>query len=251
MAETYLYIYRNDRLGQVYVGIGENLSRIWEPHNRQAEALREEADTHVFVTDKPFPTRAAAETAESAAICAAAAAGATVLSDLADAPALTNIAKVKDSRYLAQAVHTADGSVDFTSFEKTAFVIASVDQLPGDLRPTLHGGRSADVFAQRASKYWPLGAAEKRRRAAQLAAGQPGETSPVRTVEQLVMVQKGTGTILGAWTLTAEQWRPTGGANEWEFLLDEPIGDLRGKHLDWNGYRVGTLVTWSTDLKAA
>jgi hypothetical protein len=248
---TYLYIYRNDGLRLVYVGIGENLSRIWESHNAHAEALLAAPGTHVFVTEEPFPTREAAETAESAAICAAAAAGVDVLSSRDDAPALTNIAKVAESKYLARAVHKTDGVVDFTSFTKTAFVVVSVDQLPGDPRPTLHGGRSVDVFAERARKYWPLGAAEARRRAAQLSAD--GQASPtlVRTVEQLVMVQKSTGTILGAWALAPEQWRRCGSENEWEFLLDAPIAAMRGKRLNWNGYGVGTLITWSVDLKAA
>lgn len=70
-----------------------------------------------------------------------------------------------------------------------------------------------------------------------------------RDVEQLVAVQKGTYTVLGAWTLADEQWRKDNGS--WMFVSQDPIEEWRGKQFDWCGasHSGGSLV-WSADIRA-
>lgn len=243
--KTYLYIYRNDVLNRVYVGIGSSPARAWQPHNPAVDTLRAHSDTEVFITDAPFPDRPSAEMAESAAICAAAAAGTEVLSDRDDLSALTNIAKVSSSKHLRVAVYRRDGVVRFDDLERTALVTLSFDAIGrgSTRRPVLHGGRSAQVFHKRATRFWGLSAADQRRRRKQL----PDGTLP-RDVERLIAVQKSTHTILGAWTLDDRQWRQTSGG--WVFITRDELPELRGQQLDWCGAQPGNLLTWSPDIRA-
>ncbi|MBM7410535.1 putative GIY-YIG superfamily endonuclease [Clavibacter michiganensis] len=251
MTGTYLYIYRNDELKKVYVGIGNSPGRVWEHHNDAAAALLAESATKVFITTEPFKDRASAERAESAAICAAAAVGVGVIVDEKRAEDLlnvTNIAKVGSSKHLTPAVYEREGSVRYDALERTAIVTLHHDDIDdvgdGVRRPALHGGRDAEIFHQRATRWWGLGAANARRDKKRTAGG-----LVPRDVDRLVAVQKSTSTILGAWTLTEEQWRRD--ANSWMFVTDQPIDDWRGQRLDWCGAsHSGGALVWSADIRA-
>lgn len=54
-------------------------------------------------------------------------------------------------------------------------------------------------------------------------------------------------TILGAWTLAAEQCRLDG--NSGEFVTEESTDDLRGQTLDWRNARTAQGLTWSRDAR--
>lgn len=247
MTETFLYLYRNDELRQVYVGIGTSPGRIWGGHNPAATALLEHNSTTVFITGEPFPDRKSAERAESAAICAAAAAGVEVLSDRDDLESLTNIAKVGSSTHLRRAVFRQEGTVRYDELERAAIVTLhpnSIDDVgDGARRPALHGGRSEEVFHYRATRWWGLGQADKRRSRKKSVDGELP-----RDVDRLIAIQKGTHTVLGAWTLTEEQWRRDGCS--WMFLTDEAIPEWRGQQFDWCGAHPSNAVTWSPDIRA-
>lgn len=242
----YLYIYRNDVLNSVYVGIGSSPARAWQSHNPEAEALLNHPETEVFITDEPFADPLSAEMAESAAICAAAATGTRVLSDRSDVGALTNIAKVGSSKYLRVALFRRDGVVRYDDLERTALVILTFDAIgEGDSRrPALHGGRAAEVFHKRATEVWGLGEANKRRLRKTLQDG-----SLPRDVDRLIAVQKATGTILGAWTLDDLQWQQVS-SNGWKFVTKDALPELRGQQLDWCGAQPGNLLTWSPDIRS-
>lgn len=251
MAATLLYIYRNDDLHQVYIGIGESAQRVWGGHNPRATNLLNHPATKVFVTTEMFPDRASAERAESAAICAAAAAGVTVLSDRDDLGALTNIAKVGSSRHLSRAVFQRDGVVRYSDLNRTAIVTLHLDSIgdmaDGSSRPTIHGGRSDEDIRQRATRWWGLGRASRRRERA----GESG-TLP-RDVDVLIAVQKGVGTILGAWDLTDRQWHRDPERNGWVFDTEEETtpatSQLKGQQFDWAGAHPSNTVTWSSDIR--
>lgn len=251
MTGTYLYIYRNDDLKKVYVGIGNSPGRVWEHHNDAAAALLSESGTKVFITTEPFLDRASAERAESAAICAAAATGVDVIIDekrAKDLVNVTNIAKVGSSKYLTPAVFAREGTVRYDSLERTAIVTLHHDDIDdvgdGIRRPALHGGRDAEIFHQRATRWWGLKAANARRSSKSTHDG----VLP-RDVDRLIAVQKSTSRILGAWTLADEQWREDG--NSWMFVTDQPMDDWRGQRLDWCGAsHSGGALIWSADIRA-
>lgn len=248
---TFLYLYRNDEIHKVYVGIGDSPSRVWEAHNPEAMELLSHPATKVFITSAPFPDRASAERAESAAICAAAAAEVDVIFDERRAKALsnlTNIAKVSASKHLTRAVFQSNGVLKYDDLDRTVIVTLHMGEIDdvgdGTSRPALHGGRGAEVFHQRATRWWGLGAADQRRRRA----GRLHGELP-RDVERLVAVQKGTYRVLGAWTLTDEQWRRDGAS--WMFVTDAPIAEWRGQQFDWSGAsHSGGAMIWSRDIRA-
>jgi hypothetical protein len=251
MPVSFLYLYRNDELHKVYVGIGDSPSRVWEAHNAEATELLAHPATKVFITSDPFPDRVSAERAESAAICAAAAAGVAVIFDDDRAKTLerlTNIAKVATSKHLTRAVYQTDGVLKYDDLSKAAIVTLHLGEIDdvgdGTSRPALHGGRDSEVFHQRATRWWGLGAAEQRRRRS----GGDNDELP-RDVERLVAVQKGTYTVLGAWTLTAEQWRRD--SSSWMFVTEAPIEEWRGQQFDWCGAsHSGGAMIWSKDIRA-
>lgn len=251
MPETFLYLYRNDVLHQVYVGIGASPTRVWGTHNDAATNLLRHPATKVFITSEPFPDRLSAERAESAAICAAAAAGARVMFEDERSVALgelTNIAKVGYSKHLSRAVFRRDGVVRYDDLSRTAIVTLHLNEIDdvgdGTRRPALHGVRAAEVFHQRATRWWGLGAADARRRKA---AGVDGALP--RDVERLVAVQKGEYTVLGAWNLSDEQWRRDGAS--WMFVTDTALTDWIGRRFDWGrATHSGGAMNWSADIRA-
>lgn len=246
MTETYLYIYRNDELGQVYIGIGASVARVWGSHNSEATELLKHSETKVFVTAEPFPDRQSAERAESAAICAAAASRIKVISEHKDLSKLTNIAKVASSKHLTTAVYQREGTIRFDDLRRAAIVVLRIDSINDgpDLsrRPGLHGGRTARATNERAVKWWGLGAAQRRRERLRL----PDGTLP-RDIDTLVAVQTQTRTILGAWALSDQQWRRD--EHKWTFLTTDEIEEMRGQTLDWGSNHPGQGLTWSKDIR--
>lgn len=254
MSETWLYIYRNDELRQVYVGIGSSAARIWDKaRNDDALQLLEHPATGVFVTSERFPDRQSAERAESAAIFAAAAAGAKVFGDREDLKSLTNIAKVQSSKHIVPDVFRRSGEVSYLGLTKTAIVTISLDSIDdddpdGDRRPALHAGRSQEDFRLRSTRYHPLGAADARRRENRL----PDGTLP-RDVTRLIARQVQTGVILGAWDLHDDQWKKDSTGSKWIFITlkeaSAETGEMRGKLLDMNGEPAGRNLYWSKDIR--
>lgn len=254
MSETWLYIYRNDELGQVYVGIGSSSARIWDKaRNDDALQLLEHPATKVFVTSEPFHDRQSAERAESAAIFAAVAAGAAVSVDGKDLRSLVNISKLQSSKHIVPAVFRRPGKVSYLDLTKTAIVTISLDSIDdddpdGDRRPALHGDKPLEEFHRRSTRYHPLGAADARRRENPL----PDGTLP-RDVTRLIARQVQTGVILGAWDLHEDQWKKDSTGSKWIFItLKEASAEteeMRGKLLDMNGEPAGRNLYWSKDIR--
>lgn len=161
--------------------------------------------------------------------------------------ALTNVAKVASSKHLTRAVFQRDGVLKYDDLSRTVIVTLHMGEIDdvgdGISRPALHGGRDSEIFHQRATRWWGLGAADQRRRRA----GRPEAELP-RDVERLVAVQKGTYRVLGAWTLADEQWRRNGAS--WMFITEAPIEEWRGQQFDWCGAsHSGGAMIWSRDIR--
>lgn len=219
--QCYLYTYENQRLGKIYIGIGNSPSRVWEHHNADALTLLAETDTQVKITPVPFANRAQARKAEAIAIHVASLAGLQVL---------TNRAGTTATSELTTAVYRREGVVHFKDLTRTCIVVLKPDPI-GD-RPALHGGQTAPVFVARAREFWGLGRARRERYDA----------------IRLIAIQKSVHTILGDWNLDShDHW-----TDEAFALLapddDDPRG-ARGKTLNWDGYQPGTTVTWSNDIR--
>lgn len=254
MRETLLYIYKNDVLKQVYVGIGGSPERIWGRHNEDAERLRDHPNTEFYVTKEPFPDQPSAERAESAAIFAASAAGLTVLSESGDLDQTTNRAKVHGSKHMVPVLFQREGTVRYDELRKTVLVVLKLSSIgehhEGTFRPTLNASRSDAEFHYRATRWWGLAAAQKRRMRLPL----DPEGSIPRDVNRLIAVQKGGGLVLGAWDLSDQQWYYDDLTRKgWIFdtadSASPDTADMRGKVFDWCGAGCGTQVTWSSDIR--
>lgn len=68
MAECWLYIYENANLSSIYIGIADNMQRVYQSHNLAAEQLRDAPGSVALQTVKPFSSRADARKAEVIAI---------------------------------------------------------------------------------------------------------------------------------------------------------------------------------------
>jgi len=72
--ETWLYIYEGAPRGDeeerksIYIGIGQSMGRVYEPHNPDAERLRDAEGTLIRQTLEPFSSREDALKAEAIAI---------------------------------------------------------------------------------------------------------------------------------------------------------------------------------------
>jgi len=232
---TYLYLYEGaDR--RMYIGIGAEMTRPWEAHNEDAQALLEEPTTQVLQTPVPFSSRDDARMAEAIAIHIAALAGMQIFSDRDDAREIiaqaTNRAGMKGTQHLVPTVLRKEGTVEYGTLEKTAIVVLK----PGDIddRPSLHAGRDVATFVTRAEKYWPL-----------QAAGSAGYRP-----RRLLAIMKTSHVILGDWDLD-----PEGPVLGDRFVLAEPNNDdrrgVKGMRLDLAGARLGNRVTWSSDIRNA
>jgi predicted GIY-YIG superfamily endonuclease len=231
---AYLYLYEGaDR--RLYIGIGTEMTRPWEAHNEDAEALLREPTTQVLQTPEPFSSRHDARMAEAIAIHVAALAGLQIFSDREDVREIvaqaTNRAGMKSTQHLVPAVLRKPGTVDYSTLRQTAIVVLK----PGDIddRPSLHGGRDVATFVTRAEKYWPL-------KTARTAGYAP---------QRLLAIMKTSHVIAGDWDLDLET-----PVLDDRFLFADPGNDdprgVKGMQLDMAGARLGNLVTWSGDIRA-
>jgi hypothetical protein len=229
---TYLYLYEGaDR--RLYIGIGDDMTRPWEAHNEDAQALLAEPTTQVMQTPEPFSCREDARTAEAIAIHIAALAGMQVLSQRGDAGEIvaqaTNRAGVKSTRHLVPAVMRKEGTVHYGSLERTAVVVLRPGEI--DERGSLHGGRDVATFVSRSGKTWPLQTAR----------------SVGYGPRRLLAIMKTSHVIVGDWDLGTET-----PVLDDRFVLDDPAEDdprgVKGMWLDLGGARLGDRLTWSSDI---
>ena len=212
------------------------MTRPWQAHNEDAQALLAEPTTQVLQTPEPFSSRDDARKAEAIAIHVAALAGMRILSDREDALEIvaqaTNRAGMKSTQHLVPAVLRKEGTIDYGTLKQTAIVVLK----PGDIdeRGSLHGGRDVATFVTRAEKVWPLTTARS------------ANYGPRR----LLAIMKTSHIIVGDWDLDLET-----PVLDDRFVLAEPRNDdprgVKGMWLDLAGARLGNLVTWSSDIRNA
>jgi predicted GIY-YIG superfamily endonuclease len=238
---TYLYVYENTTRDPktVYVGIADEMTRVWQNHNPEAEVLRDTPGTVILQTVEPFSTRKDAEKAEALAIHLATLAGVTVkaLPDI-DGHVLevtedqslvcANIAGVANTKVLAPAVLRRDGHVDGKTLEGTMVVTIKAGELDG--RPSPYGGTPSASFSERAHKWWYVAEAKRHR------------------IIRLIAVLSGSGgLILGDWDVDPHgSWGPDG--DEVPLVnpkIDDPRG-VKGKKLHSIRFNAGRV--YSPDL---
>ena len=174
MAErTWLYIYEGaprsdeEERRSIYIGIGQSMGRVFEPHNPDAERLRDTEGTLIRQTVEPFSSREDALKAEAIAIHVASLMGLDPIYDAEDEDELfeksdksvTNISGTKTSKHLGPAIFTRDGEVAQDQMRETIIVPISPDSLEG--RASAFGGNPGDVFIERAAQAWNV-ASDKR-----------------------------------------------------------------------------------------
>ena len=171
--ETWLYIYEGapgsdeEERRSIYIGIGQSMGRVFEPHNPDAERLRDTEGTLIRQTVEPFSSREDALKAEAIAIHVASLMGLDPIYDAEDEDELfeksdksvTNISGTKTSKHLGPAIFTRDGEVAQDQMRETIIVPISPDSLEG--RASAFGGNPGDVFIERAAQAWNV-ASDKR-----------------------------------------------------------------------------------------
>ena len=164
--ETWLYIYEGaprsyeEERRSVYIGIGQSMGRVFEPHNPDAERLRDTEGTLIRQTVEPFSSREDALKAEAIAIHVASLMGLDPIYDAEDEDELfneddkmvTNIAGTKTSKHLGPAIFTRDGEVTQDEMEGTIIVPITPNSLEG--RASAFGGNPGEVFIERAAQAW-------------------------------------------------------------------------------------------------
>ena len=164
--ETWLYIYEGaprsyeEERRSVYIGIGQSMGRVFEPHNPDAERLRDTEGTLIRQTVEPFSSREDALKAEAIAIHVASLMGLDPIYDAEDEDELfekhdksvTNISGTKTSKHLGPAIFTPEGEVAQDQMRETIIVPISPDSLEG--RASAFGGNPGDVFIERAAQAW-------------------------------------------------------------------------------------------------
>lgn len=236
MAHCWLYIYENRERRQIYIGIADQMDRVFEDHNSDAMELLSADGTEIIQTVLPFSSRADARKAEAIAIHIAVFAGQDVAVTTEDGRSMTytNRAGVQSTRELGPAIFLREGVVDAASMSGTIFVPITPSPLDGRVGP--FGGSKGAVFADRASRYWNV-ALWKR-------------SHITRVVAVLTGPRK---VILGDWDVrSAESWRqPDPASSRVEIpLVDESDDDPRGvKGMTLSGHRLNSGVTYSQDLR--
>lgn len=194
--ETWLYIYEGaprsdeEERRSIYIGIGQSMGRVFEPHNPDAERLRDTEGTLIRQTVEPFSSREDALKAEAIAIHVASLMGLDPIYDAEDEDELfekdekddksvTNIQGTKTSKHLGPAIFTRPGEVAQGEMRETIIVPISADSLEG--RVSAFGGNTGEVFIERAAQYWNV-AADKRPK-----------------IRKLVAVLTKAHVILGSW----------------------------------------------------
>lgn len=237
-ATAYLYIAHNQRLNQLYIGIGGSLTRIFGGHNRAATRLIHADDTTFLQTVEPFASRADAEMAEAAAIRVAAwTTNAEIFAIDVDSGSVhtidvTNISAMKGSEKIITTAFTKPGeAVRFADLTRTVVITAHPDRLT-DGRGSIHAGRNAQFIANRVLAEWPLASFMKR------------AVVPRRLLVRL----KTRGVILADYDLNPDAPVDVGAGrfNVRDALDWDPRG-LRGLTLDTSGTRLGTRLTHSSD----
>ena len=179
--ETWLYIYEGaprsyeEERRSVYIGIGQSMGRVFEPHNPDAERLRDTEGTLIRQTVEPFSSREDALKAEAIAIHVASLMGLDPIYDAEDEDELfekhdksvTNISGTKTSKHLGPAIFTHEGEVAQDQMRETIIVPISPDSLEG--RASAFGGNPGDVFIERAAQAWNV-APDKRPKSRRLVA---------------------------------------------------------------------------------
>ena len=164
--KTWLYIYEGaprsyeEERRSVYIGIGQSMGRVFEPHNPDAERLRDTEGTLIRQTVEPFSSREDALKAEAIAIHVASLMGLDPIYDAEDEDELfekhdksvTNISGTKTSKHLGPAIFTHEGEVAQDQMRETIIVPISPDSLEG--RASAFGGNPGDVFIERAAQAW-------------------------------------------------------------------------------------------------
>ena len=205
--KTWLYIYEGAPRGDeerrsIYIGIGESMGRVFEPHNPDAERLRDTEGTLIRQTVEPFSSREDALKAEAIAIHVASLMGLDPIYDAEDEDELfekndkpvTNIAGTKTSKHLGPAIFTRPGEVAQGEMKETIIVPISPKSIEG--RASAFGGNPGEVFIDRAAQAWNV-APDKRPK-----------------IRRLVAVLTGSrNVILGSWEVDPSR--------EWELVCPE------------------------------
>ena len=204
MAEkTWLYIYEGVRPSNeeerrsIYIGIGQSMGRVFEPHNPDAERLRDTEGTLIRYTVEPFSSREDALKAEAIAIHVASLMGLDPIYDSQDEKddkSVTNIQGRKTSKHLGPAIFTRPGEVTQDKMRET--IIVPISPKPIEERASAFGGNPGDVFIDRAAQAWNV-APDKRPK-----------------IRRLVAVLTGSRhVILGSWEVDPSR--------EWELVCPD------------------------------
>ena len=233
--ETWLYIYEGapcsdeEERRSIYIGIGQSMGRVFEPHNPDAERLRDTEGTLIRQTVEPFSSREDALKAEAIAIHVASLMGLDPIYDAEDEDelfekndkAVTNISGTKTSKHLGPAIFTRPGEVPRDQLRNTIIVPISPDSLEG--RASAFGGNPGDVFIERAAQYWNV-APDKRPK-----------------IRRLVAVLTKAHVILGSWEVDpSAEWAIVAQGSNPPYSTrvripvphpeQDDVGDLKGKH---------------------
>lgn len=198
MAEkTWLYIYEGAPRGdeeerrQIYIGIGKSMGRVFEPHNPDAERLRDTEGTLIRYTVEPFSSREDALKAEAIAIHVASLMGLDPIYDSQDEKddkSVTNIQGRKTSKHLGPAIFTRPGEV--TQGEMRETIIVPISPKPIEERASAFGGNPGEVFIDRAAQAWNIASAKRPK------------------IKRLVAVLKKGHVILGSWEVDPScEWK--------------------------------------------
>ena len=198
MAEkTWLYIYEGVRPSneeerrQIYIGIGKSMGRVFEPHNPDAERLRDTEGTLIRYTVEPFSSREDALKAEAIAIHVASLMGLDPIYDSQDEKddkSVTNIQGRKTSKHLGPAIFTRPGEV--TQGEMSETIIVPISPKPIEERASAFGGNPGEVFIDRAAQAWNIASAKRPK------------------IKRLVAVLKKGHVILGSWEVDPScEWK--------------------------------------------
>lgn len=236
MPACWLYIYENSLTKSMYVGIADNMRRVFEDHNAAAEALRDAPGSVILQTVQPFSSRADARKAEAIAIHIAAFARACSTDSSADLARFTstNIAGLGSTDELGPAILTRGGTVDAASLRATIIVPIAAEAI--DHRPAPFGAHVGARFSERARQFWNV---------------RPDRRSRVRRL--LAVLKGGSGVILGDWDITPDVvWEtPHAGSPSVAIPLADPDRDdprgVKGKRL--TGHRMNSGVGYSADVR--
>ena len=249
--ETWLYIYEGapcsdeEERRSIYIGIGQSMGRVFEPHNPDAERLRDTEGTLIRQTVKPFSSREDALKAEAIAIHVASLMGLDPIYDAEDEDELferndksvTNISGTKTSKHLGPAILTRPGKVRQDELTNTIIVPISANPIEG--RVSAFGGNTGEEFIDRAAQAWNV-APDKRPK-----------------IRRLVAVLTGSRhVILGSWEVDpSREWElvcpelPSRYSSRVKIPVPHPkqddVGEIKGKRYEGS---LNSGVVYSPDI---